>query len=102
MSTSRCLISCREGYAAAGFDQDGLGDVSLVPGEISIMMTLVKRYGLAILGSLALWGLTVPAVQAQANWYDPFGTARQAAFSLSSKAVARTCAARAVPLPRLA
>ena len=36
--------------------------------------------------SSALWpygAWPAPAVQAQANWYDPFGTARQAAFNIS-------------------
>ena len=46
------------------------------------MKTLVKRYALAVLGSVALWGLATPTVHAQANWYDPFGTARQAAFNI--------------------
>jgi hypothetical protein len=49
------------------------------------MTTLTKRSGLVFLDSLLLGALVVPAVQAQipANWYDPFGTARRAAYNIA-------------------
>jgi hypothetical protein len=51
------------------------------------MVTLGKRFGLAVLGALTLWGLAAPAAQAQlqwpVQWFDPYGNARRAAFNIA-------------------